>query len=180
MKVSAVVADQLQAGGLEVEVQSLSGGVLSDAILRGDYDIKLHSFCPGYIYDNLELFHSKYYVPLGENAPWYERNSFRFKNEAFDAIVDEMAATPPTDEEKIKDQFRRAVEILFDELPVVMMVQAPALVPFNYTYWEGWPSAENPWNMPVSWWATFNLVINGYLSPSTGKWVGGIRPAGGQ
>ncbi|MCS7221214.1 MAG: hypothetical protein RML36_11660 [Anaerolineae bacterium] len=180
MKVSAVVADQLQAGGLEVEVQPLSGGVLSDAILRGDYDIKLHSFCPGYIYDNLELFHSKYYVPLGENAPWYERNSFRFKNEAFDAIVDEMAATPPTDEEKIKDQFRRAVEILFDELPVVMMVQAPALVPFNSTYWEGWPSAENPWNMPVSWWATFNLVINGYPSPATGEWVGGIRPAGGQ
>jgi len=180
MKVSAVVADQLQVGGLEVEVQPLSGGVLSDAILRGDYDIKLHSFCPGYIYDNLELFHSKYYVPLGENAPWFERNSFRFKNEAFDAIVDEMAATPPTDVEKVKEQYRRAVEILFDELPVVMMVQAPALVPFNSTYWEGWPSAENPWNMPVSWWATFNLVINGYPSPTTGEWTGGIRPAGGQ
>ena len=26
--------------------------------------------------------------------------------------------------------------------------------------------------MPVSWWATFNLVINGYPSPKTGEWVG--------
>jgi peptide/nickel transport system substrate-binding protein len=177
MKVSAVVADQLEAGGIEVEVQPLSDPVLADAILRGEYEIKLHSFCPGYIFDNLELFHSKYYVPLGETAPWYERNSFRFKNEAFDAILDEMAGTPPTDVEKIKDQFHRAMEIWLDELPVIPGVQAPALVPFNTTYWEGWPSADDPWNMPVSWWATFNLVINGYPAPATGEWVGGITPA---
>jgi peptide/nickel transport system substrate-binding protein len=177
MKVSAVLADQLEAGGIEVEVQPLTDPVLADAILKGEYEIKLHSFCPGYIFDNLELFHSKYYVPLGESAPWYERNSFRFKNEAFDAIVDEMAVTPPTEVEKIKDQFHRAMAIWLDELPVIPGVQAPALVPFNTTYWEGWPSADNPWNMPVSWWATFNLVINGYPSPTTGEWVGGITPA---
>jgi hypothetical protein len=32
--------------------------------------------------------------------------------------------------------------------------------------------------MPVCWWATFNLVINGYQSPATGKWVGGIKATG--
>jgi peptide/nickel transport system substrate-binding protein len=162
MKVGAVIADQLRAAGIDVKLQPLSDPALADAILRGDYDIKLHSFCPGYIYDNLELFHSKYYVPLGQPAPWYERNSFRYKNPAFDAIVDEMASTPPSEVEKIKDQYKRAMAIWFDDLPVIPVVQAPALVPFNTTYWKGWPSAENPWNMPVSWWATFNLVINGY------------------
>ncbi len=177
MKVSAVLADQLEAEGIQVEVQPLTDPVLADAILRGEYEIKLHSFCPGYIFDNLELFHSKFYVPLGEMAPWYERNSFRYKNEAFDAIVDEMAVTPPTEVEKVKDQFRRVMEIWLEDLPVIPGVQAPALVPFSTTYWEGWPSADNLWNMPVSWWATFNLVINGYPSPETGEWVGGIRPA---
>ena len=180
MKVSAVLADQLEAGGIEVELQPMTGGVLSDAILRGEYEIKLHSFCPGYIFDNLDLFNGKYYVPLGEPAPWYERNSFRYNNPAFDAIVNEMAGTPPTDMEKTTDQFHRAMEIWFKDLPVIPMVQAPALVPFNTTYWEGWPSADNPWNMPVSWWATFTLVVNGYPSPETGEWVGGIKPAGGQ
>jgi peptide/nickel transport system substrate-binding protein len=180
MKVSTVLADQLEAAGITVEVQPLSAGVLSDAILRGEYDLKLHSFCPGYIYDNLELFHSKFYVPLGEPAPWFERNSFRYQNPAFDAIVDQMAATPPDDVEVIQDQFHQAMEIWFDDLPVVPVVQAPALVPFSTTYWEGWPTADNAWNMPVSWWATFNLVLNGYPSPETGEWVGGIRPAGQQ
>jgi hypothetical protein len=30
--------------------------------------------------------------------------------------------------------------------------------------------------MPVSWWATFNLVINGYRN-ADGTWVGGLKPA---
>jgi peptide/nickel transport system substrate-binding protein len=174
MKISAVMGDQLNAAGFDVEVQPLSGGVLDDSILRGDYGLKVHSFCPGYIYDNLELFHSKFYVPLGEPAPWYERNSFRYQNPEFDAIVDEMATLPPDDERNV-ELFQQAAAILFRDLPVVPLVQAPALVPFNEQYWTGWPNADNPWNMPVSWWATFNLVINGYPKPDTGEWIGGIH-----
>jgi peptide/nickel transport system substrate-binding protein len=176
MKVSAVLSDQLKAAGFDVEVQPMTDPTLSNAILAGDYDIKLHSFCPGYIYDNLELFHSKYYVPLGQPAPWYERNSFRYKNPAFDKIVDEMSATPPTEVDKVKTQFHDAMAVWLPDLPVIPVVQAPALVPINSTYWTGWPSAKNPWIMPVCWWATFNLVINGYKSTTTGEWVGGIKP----
>ncbi len=61
--------------------------------------------------------------------------------------------------------------IWYEDLPVTPLTQAPALVPFNYTYWEGWPNAENPWMMPVNWWATMNLLLTGYPSPSTGEWV---------
>ncbi|MCZ7573856.1 MAG: ABC transporter substrate-binding protein [Ardenticatenaceae bacterium] len=178
MKVAQVLADQLDAEGIKVELQPLSGGVLEDTTLRGNYDVKLHSLCPGYIYDNLELFHSKFYTPLGEKAPWFERNSFRYRNEAFDKIVDQMGQIPPENEKELTPLFHQAMEIWFDDLPVIPVVQAPALVPFNETYWVGWPNAKNPWNMPVSWWATFDLVITGYPSPETGKWVGGIKPAG--
>jgi peptide/nickel transport system substrate-binding protein len=170
-----VLADQLETAGFTVNLQPLGGGVLSDANLRGQYDIKIHSFCPGFIYDNLELFHGKYYVPLGEPAPWYERNSFRYKNAELDAVLDEMANTPPDDEDAMIAQYQKAMAIWFEDLPVIPMFQAPALVPFTSTYWEGWPSSEDPWNMPVSWWATFNLVINGYPDPETGEWVGGIH-----
>lgn len=175
MRVTTVIADQLGAAGFEVEIQPLTGGVQSDTRLRGDYDLALQAFCPGYIYENLELFHSKFFVELGEPAPWYERNSFRYQNTEFDAIVDQMAATPPDDEAVMVDLYQQAMSIWLDELPIVPIVQAPALVPFNSRYWTGWPSAEDPWNMPVSWWATWNLVLNGYPDPETGEWVGGIR-----
>jgi peptide/nickel transport system substrate-binding protein len=90
-----------------------------------------------------------------------------------------MAQTPPDDEATLIQQYHDAMAIWFEDLPVIPMFQAPALVPFTSTYWEGWPTADDAWNMPVSWWATFNLVINGYPSPDTGEWIGGIRPAGG-
>ncbi len=178
MKVAQVVADQLREGGIDVELKILTGPTQADARLRGDWDMAYQPFCPGDTdpFDNLELFHSKYYVKLGERAPWYERNSFRYKNPEYDKIIDELAITSPSDVEKCKQLFRKAMEILFEDMPVVPGMQAPALVPFNEYYWIGWPSADNPWNMPVSWWAMFNLVINGYKSPKTGEWVGGVRP----
>jgi peptide/nickel transport system substrate-binding protein len=178
MNVATVLADQLSAAGIEVEVQTLEGPTREDAIRRGDYDIYLQAFCPGYIVENLELFHSKFYVPLGEPAPWFERNSFRYQNPELDAIVDQMFQVPPDDTETLISLYQDAMAIWLQDLPVVPIVQAPALVPFNSTYWEGWPTAEDPWNMPVNWWATFNLVVNGYPDPETGEWVGGLKPSG--
>jgi peptide/nickel transport system substrate-binding protein len=178
VKVSAVLADQLKKGGIDIKIQTLKDPVLGNTIRSGDYGIKLHSFCPGYIYENLELYHSRNFVPLGQPAPWYERNSFRYKNPEFDKVVDQMAKTPPENTETNVKLFRQAVEMLFKDNPTIPMVQAPALVPFSTAHWTGWPTAENAWNMPVSWWATFNLVLTGYPDPKTGKWVGGIQAAG--
>jgi peptide/nickel transport system substrate-binding protein len=174
MKVSQVLADQLRTAGFNVDVQPLQGGTLNDTILRGDYDIKLHSFCPGYIPENLELFHSKFYTPLGQPAPWYERNSFRYTNPKLDAIVDQMLSLPPGDEATMISLYHDAMAIWQPDLPAIPVVQAPALVPFNSTYWKGFPNADNAWNMPVSWWATFNIVITGYPNPS-GGWTGGLK-----
>lgn len=178
MKVSKVLADQLTAAGIQVQVQPLTGSVLSDALLRGDYDLKVHSMCPGYIVENLELFHSKFYVPLGQKAPWFERNSFRYKNPQLDAIIDQMFQVSPDDTAKLTQLYKQAMAIWLADLPVVPVTQAPALVPFSFNYWQNWPTAENAWNMPVSWWATFNLVINGYPDmKNPGKWIGGVKPA---
>lgn len=178
MKVATVIADQLSAAGIEVELQPLSGSAIEEATRLGDFELKINAFCPGYIVENLDLFHSKNYVPLGEMAPWLERNSFRYQNPALDAIIDQMFQVAPEDTAALTTLFHNAMEIWLADLPVIPIVQAPALVPFNSTYWTGWPTAEDPWNMPVSWWATFNLVINGYPNPETGEWVGGIKSAG--
>jgi peptide/nickel transport system substrate-binding protein len=176
VKIAQVVADQLERAGITVTVTPLSGPTLNDTILQGDYDIAVNAFCPGYIAENLDLFNSKYYKPLGDKVALFEANSFRYQNPELDAIVNEMLATAPEDNEAMIPLFQDAMEIWLRDLPVIPLVQAPALVPFNTTYWTGWPTADNPWNMPVSWWATFNTVIMGYPDKD-GNWVGGIKPA---
>jgi len=177
MKVTQVIADQLRSIGFQVDIRPLSGAAEPDTRRRGDWDLAMQAFCPGYIAENLELFHSKFYVPLGEPAPWYERNSFRYSNTELDAIVDQMFQLQPTDIAGMQALYHDAMAIWLRDLPVVPITQAPALVPFNTTYWTGWPTANNAWNMPVSWWATFNLVLNGYPN-AQGGWVPGIRRAG--
>ncbi|HLG51801.1 MAG TPA: ABC transporter substrate-binding protein [Chloroflexota bacterium] len=177
MKVAQVISDQLQREGVKVKLQPMSGSPLTDTILRGNYDLALNAFCPGYIVENLDLFHSKNYRPLGQNAPWFERNSYRYRNPQLDAVVDQMFKVDPNDTAKLIDLYKQAMAIWLPDLPVIPIVQAPALVPFNFAYWENWPTAENPWNMPVSWWATFNLVIHGFVDPKTGQLVKGIHSA---
>jgi peptide/nickel transport system substrate-binding protein len=178
VKVSQVIADQLSAAGINVEVEQMTAQAREPLLLTGDYDISFQAFCPGFITENLDLFNDKNYVPLGENAPWYERNSFRYNNAEFSDIVDQMMATPPDDHDTLIPLFHDAMAIWLPDLPVIPLVQAPALVPFNSTYWQGWPTAADPWNMPVSWWANFNLVLNGYPNAETGEWIGGMQPAG--
>jgi peptide/nickel transport system substrate-binding protein len=180
MKVSQVIADQLDAGGVAVQLQPLTGAVQGTTRLEGNWDLAApQAFCPGTIYEDMELFHSKFYVPTGEAAPWYERNSFRYNNPEYDAIVDEMltAIGENADEATLVDIFKRGMEIWYEDLPVTPLTQAPALVPFNTTYWQGWPDEENPWMMPVNWWATMNLLLTGYESPETGNWIPGIHSA---
>ncbi len=178
VKSAQVVADQLTAAGIDVKIQPLSGSVLRDTQLRGDYDLTDGPLCPGGIAENLELFHSKYYVPLGELAATFERNSFRYKNPAFDAIVDKIFLTKPDDTAALIPLVHEAMAIWYEDMPCILMVQAPSLIPFNSTYWTGWPNADNPWNMPVTWWATFNLVVNGYMDAESKKLVGGVKAAG--
>ncbi|MDW8061586.1 MAG: hypothetical protein RMJ00_02685, partial [Nitrososphaerota archaeon] len=68
------------------------------------------------------------------------------------------------------------MEIFYRDLPIIPVVQAPALIPLNTYYWTGWPTSDNPWITPTPWWAQFLFGVTGYLSPKTGEWVGGIRP----
>ncbi|MBV9172345.1 MAG: ABC transporter substrate-binding protein [Chloroflexi bacterium] len=176
VKVAQVLSDQLRNAGFTVNVTPLNGGTLTDTLRRGDYDIAMNAFCPGYIAENLELFHSKNYVPLGQPAPWFERNSFRYTNSELDAVVDKMLQTPPDQVDTMKSLYHDGLAIWLRDLPVVPLTQAPALVPFNSTYWTGWPNSDNSWNMPVSWWGTFNLLLTGYPQ-ANGGWVPGIRAA---
>src|SRR3712207_8607903 len=39
--------------------------------------------------------------------------------------------------------YKEAMGIWLPDLPVIPIIQAPALVPFNSTYWENWRSEEH-------------------------------------
>ena len=44
------------------------------------------------------------------------------------------------------------MDIWMAELPVIPVTQAKKIIPFNQTYWTGWPSASNKFIHPPTWW----------------------------
>jgi len=144
----------------------------------GNYDGIFTWLCPGDSdpLSNLDLFHSKYYAPLGEYA---SGDYMRYKNPEYDAIVDELRQTSPEDLEKCIELFRRSIEIYFrDVISIPIIHAADGMAVFDYYYWIGWPNAENPYVQPWPHIGTFLLAIAGYPSPlAGGEWVKGIRPS---
>jgi hypothetical protein len=171
------LADQLRAGGIDVTVKYLASAALTDALNKGAFDVFYGWQCPGDSdpYFNLNLYRSKYTKPLGQAVGSWEYNGWRYINATYDAVLDQLQNTSPLDLDRCKTLFRRAMEILYADLPTIPVVQAPAFVPVNTYQWTGWPSADNPWIMPTPWWAQLTLMINGFNSTKAGGWVGGIR-----
>ena len=106
---------------------------------------------------------SRFSVRLGTDSPihrgltkWSER--FRWKNERFDGLVDQMGQTA-VDNPALTGLFHQAMEIWLRELPAIPLVQWFHRIPHNQTYWTGWPTAEDPYINSAYWHRTWLRVL---------------------
>ena len=79
--------------------------------------------------------------------------------DAFTAIVNEIGSLPLGDP-SIPDLVAEAYSYLDAETPIIPLAQATKLLPYNTTYWTGWPSAENNYNHPAFWWNSGHQIIH--------------------
>ena len=86
-------------------------------------------------------------------------NNSRFKNEAFDKIVDQVSMTAMTDKAKLTELFHKAMEIWLPNLPDIQLTEFHHRIPMNTTYWKNWPTAENPYCVPASWLLTYAIWL---------------------
>jgi len=103
----------------------------------------------------LDIYTSRYSAPTGEPAnQWW-----RWENEAYDAIVDEMSTVPMGDP-RVKELFREAMAIWLKELPSLPIIQWYHRIPMNLTYWTGWPWEEDEYLNGAFWHLTFPRIID--------------------
>ena len=106
-------------------------------------------------YDTLRLYQSQSIAVPGAHAV----NFSRWKNPAYDKIVDEVYITDPTNVPKLKELFRAAMELWLPALPDIQLVQNYHRIPLNETYWKNWATEQNPVVNNASWHLTYNLVL---------------------
>ena len=102
---------------------------------------------------SMDTMNVRHLVPVGERAA-DNRNSWRWSGEAaesYGALVDEMG-TLPLGDPRVEELFVEAMGIWFDELQRIPITQAKKIIPFNTTYWTGWPTADANYIHPPTWW----------------------------
>lgn len=161
--IAPILVEQLRRAGFDASFRTVVGPEFSEAVYTGNVDAYLfgHGGSVRDPYYTMRLYHSRYSLPTGERATY----PYRWLNEEYDGIVDQMAGTAP-DDPALMDLFRQGMELWVNELPDIGLVQWFHRIPTNQTYWTNWPSQENPYINSAYWHRTSPL------------WINSIRPAG--
>lgn len=163
-RIAAVVVEQLREAGIDASTRNVEGGTWDDNKRFGNYSAVMDWDACGSINEpwaSLNRYTNRFYKPVGE-AVNGGNNHVRWQGEANDKYSElvEQIGVLPLGDPKIKDLVVEAYRYLYDEMPFIPITQARKLVPFDTTYWTGWPTAENNYNHPATWWMSTHQIIH--------------------
>ena len=156
------LVEQLLAAGIDAVSQPLTGSTINDNRALGNYEASWNWDSCGSVNEpwvSMNTLNISRYVPIGERA---SSNQARWNTEgtvAYSEIVDGIGSMPLGDQ-AVVDQVVEAYRYIYEETPVIPLVQAIKLVPFDTTYWTGWPTTENNYNHPATWWNSTHQIIH--------------------
>ncbi|MCC6455032.1 MAG: ABC transporter substrate-binding protein [Caldilineaceae bacterium] len=158
--IGPVIAEQLRQAGFEAEfvTPADNGTRISD----GTQKIWLngHGGSINDPFDTMDMYTSKFYRPIGEPTSF---NS-RFQNAEYDAILAQMA-TMSKDDAAYMDLYLAALEIYLDNLIDAPIQQWMHRIPYNTTYWTGWPTQDDPYVNGAFWALTWPLILQ-HMTPT--------------
>jgi peptide/nickel transport system substrate-binding protein len=153
--VGPVISEQLKRQGVDASF-SLPPD-FNDRFQKGQYTGALygHGGSVNDPYHTLRLYQSASVAVPGAHLV----NFTKWKNEAYDKIVDEVFVTDMKDTARLMELFRQAMEIWIPELPDIPLTHFYHRIPMNTTYWKNWPTAENPYVNGAFWHLTYAMVL---------------------
>jgi peptide/nickel transport system substrate-binding protein len=156
----SVIIEQLQAFGIDATMTSPPDATVEENYLTGNFEGMMNccSTCSSMKdpWPSMDVLHIRNVVPIGERA---NDNGFRWANQEYSDFVDLMAPLT-ADNPAYEEAFLAAFEIYLREVPVIPLVQARKLVPFDTTYWTGWPTTANPYYSPTFWWFGSQIILH--------------------
>jgi peptide/nickel transport system substrate-binding protein len=158
------VAQEAAKIGVTITVKHLEGPVFAEYTSTGKFQITSHWLCgagadPFELYRNLT---SDRIMPLGQRA--VRGNWVRLKDPALDKLVNKLANMAP-DSKVALNTYYQALEEYLKVLPATPVIQTIYVMNWNQTYWKGWPTADNMYTVPFTWWGHF-LFVTFNLKPA--------------
>ena len=160
-----IIVEQLNRAGIAATAVPVENGVFWGEVLPfGAYEMSYSWLSCGSVnapWASMGRYTVKDVVPVGERSPGFN-NTARWDSEAaaaYSEIVDGMAGLQLGDPSK-PGLVAEAYQYLDAEMPFIPLVQSFKLLPFNTTYWTGWPTAEDDYNHPFFWWNHTHQIIH--------------------
>jgi peptide/nickel transport system substrate-binding protein len=163
-RIAQVLVEQFQAIGINAVNRNEAGGTWSENFELGNFVSRMGWQTCGSVNEpwaSLDTFNTSWLTPVGERTAG-NHNAWRWSGEAADAysaIVDEIGQLPLGDP-AVEGLFIEATKIWFEELPVIPITQAKKIIPFDTTYWTGWPTFEDDYIHPPTWWQHTHVIIH--------------------
>jgi peptide/nickel transport system substrate-binding protein len=155
--VGPIVAEMFRRNGIDAEYAQPPDA--ADNLAQGNYLVAMNGH-GGSVgddpYDTLRLFQANTEAFAGGGVT----NFSHWSNDEYDAIVDEIGMTSLEDQDRLLELFRQAMEIWIPELPNIQLEVFYHHIPMNTTYWEGWPTEDNPYVNAALVHLTWQLVLN--------------------
>jgi peptide/nickel transport system substrate-binding protein len=155
--VGPVLSEQLRQAGVLAPYSEPPN--FWDRFPAGDYQLALSGHGGSYgpdPYYTLRLYQTSSVAIVAT----HQTNYSLWVNPQYDAIVDEVYATSPTEREQMLEGWRRAMAIWLPELPDIMLEQGYHRLPTNETYWTGWPTAQDPYVNSAFFHLTPALIVH--------------------
>jgi peptide/nickel transport system substrate-binding protein len=165
-RVAQVIVEELQAIGVDASTRNVAEGTWIDDYSLGNFEAQVTSSTCGSVVEpwkSLDTLSNKHLLPIGKRTDW-GFNGVRYNSAEYSALVAQIGNLPLNDPQ-VGTKFLQAWKIFLRDLPVIPVTQARKIVPFDTTYWKGWPSADNPYIQPASWWQSTQLIIH-HLTPA--------------
>ncbi|MHB8625978.1 MAG: ABC transporter substrate-binding protein [Aggregatilineales bacterium] len=157
------LVEQLQRAGINASSQPLNGATQLNASLTGNFQAQWAWDTCGSVNEpwaSMNTLNVSYYKPVGTLASGDVERWNTAGAKAYSTFVDQIGSLPLGDP-SIPGLVAQAYKYINDEAPVIPLVQAEKLVPFDTTYWTNWPTAKNDYTVPTTWCQnTFVILFN--------------------
>ncbi len=158
-----VIASDLKAIGIEINVKTVSVDVFSTDVQNGNFDITMQGTISGpspyNIYSSLLLDSNS--APIGQAANGdYERWSDPTTDQLLNQFI---TSTDPN----VQQQAMSGLEkILVDQVPAIPLTNEPYWYEYNSTNFTGWPDQSNPYALPSPYQYPDDEIVLLHLQPA--------------
>ena len=163
-RIAEIVVEQLRAAGINTATRAVAGSTWDDNKAFGNFEAVMDWDACGSVNEpwmSMNRYTQQFLRPIGERSPG-NNNFVRWRGEGaekYSEIVSQIGVLPLGDP-KIRPLVAEAMAIFMAEQVVIPITQARKLVPFDTTYWTGWPTEQNNYNHPATWWMSTHQIIH--------------------